>query len=106
PGYAGPRTDAAERAGPLDLARGAPAWLPSWLAPIELAADGSWRDARGTWVAKAQGRVLGETGRAAAVAEARREREDAAHRLDGAREAVSAARCRYDEITAALERER
>ena len=106
PVYAGPRTEAPERAGPLDLARGAPAWLPSWLATIELAADGSWRDTRGTWVAKAQERVLGEAGRAAAMAETRREREDAARRLDGAREAVGAARARYEEAAAALERER
>ena len=106
PVYAGPRTEATERAGPLGLARGAPAWLPSWLATIALADDGSWRDARGTWVAKAQERVLGEAGRAAAIAETRREREDAARRLDGAREAVGAASARYEEVAAALERER
>jgi chromosome segregation protein len=106
PVYAGPRTAGTERAGPLDLARGAPAWLPSWLTGIELAADGSWRDARGTWVAKAGERVLGEAGRAAAVAEARREKGDAARRIAGAREAVSAGRARYEEVAAALERER
>lgn len=106
PVYAGPRTEATERAGPLHLARGAPAWLPSWLTATELAADGSWRDGRGTWVARAQERVLGEAGRAAAVAEARREREDAGRRLDGAREAVEPARARHGQIAAALERER
>jgi DNA repair exonuclease SbcCD ATPase subunit len=106
PVYAGPRTEAPERAGPLDLAPGAPAWLPSWLAPIDLTADGSWRDARGTWVAKTQERVLGEAGRAAAVAQAKQNLEDAERRLDIARESLDAARARYDEIAAALERER
>lgn len=106
PVYAGPRTEATERAGSLDLTRGAPAWLSSWLAGIELAADGSWRDARGTWVAKADERVLGEAGRAAAVADARREREAAARRIDGAHEAVAAARARHEQVATALERER
>ena len=106
PVYAGPRTEATERAGPLDLTRGAPAWLPSWLMGIALAADGSWRDARGTWVAKADERVLGGAGRAAAIAVARREQEDAARRAARAREAVGAATARYEEVAATLERER
>src|SRR5260370_20981531 len=48
PVYAGPRTEAPERAGPLDLAPAAPAWLPSSLAPIGLTAAGPSRGARGT----------------------------------------------------------
>lgn len=106
PVYAGPRTEAPERVGPLHLAPGAPAWLPSWLGPIDLTADGSWRDVRGTWLARPQERVLGEAGREAAVAQARRDLEDAERRLDRARETLDAAGARYGEMAAALERER
>src|SRR5260370_6989921 len=52
PVYAGPRTEAPERAGPLDLAPAAPAWLPPWLAPIHLTAAGPWPAARRTQVPK------------------------------------------------------
>jgi chromosome segregation ATPase len=106
PVYAGPRTEAPERAGPLSLAPGAPAWLAPWLGTVDLALDGSWRDGRGTWVARAAERVLGEAGRAAAIAEARRRREDAGLRFGRAREAAAAARVRHDAVTAELERER
>jgi hypothetical protein len=57
-------------------------------------------------VAKAQERVLGEAGRAAAVAETKRDLEDAERRLDRAREAMGTASTRYEEFEAALERER
>jgi DNA repair exonuclease SbcCD ATPase subunit len=106
PIHDGPTLDAPGRSGSLHLAPGAPGWLPSWLAAIDLAADGSWRDARGTWVAKPEARVLGEAARAAAVVDARREVEDAERALQTVREAVSMARARQEDLASAVERER
>ena len=106
PVHAGPRMQAAERAGPLALGPGAPAWLAPWLASIDLARDGSWRDTRGTWVARPAARVLGEAGRRAAVDQARRELEDGERAVEAARIALAATRVRHDAAREALERER
>lgn len=106
PVHAGPRLESSRRVGPLAAAPGAPAWLPAWLAPIELTGEGSWRDLRGTWVARVQDRVLGEAGRATALARASREHEDAERRIAQARETLTSVRARDEDVAAALERER
>lgn len=106
PVHAGLRIETPERAGPLALASGAPAWLAGWLASIQLADDGSWRDARGTWVAKVQERVLGEAGRAAALARSQREHEDAERRRGEASDALATENARHEAVARALGTER
>jgi hypothetical protein len=100
PVYARPRTEATETGRSRRSYSRRSSMAPVLADGINLAADGSWRDARGTWVAKADERVLGEAGRAAAIADVRRQQEKAAPRAAGAREAVGAATTQYEEVTA------
>jgi chromosome segregation protein len=106
PVYAGSRIAHPERAGPLELAPGAPDWLRRWVATIQFAADGSWRDERGAWVAPPRLRVLGAAGREAALRAAER---DLTAAEEAARQAVAAlppAQERRAAAEAALARER
>ncbi len=106
PVYSGPRVDHAERTGPVELAPGAPAWLASWLAAVDLAPDGSWRDRRGTWVAPPRGRVLGAAGREAALAAAEESLADAEEEVREAAAALASARERRASAETSLARER
>lgn len=106
PVYSGPRVSELEHAGPLELAAGAPEWLRSWPGSVELSADGSWRDARGTWVAPPRGRVLGGRGREAALAAAGRELEEAGRAVHEAVEARAGAQERRRKDESALFQER
>lgn len=76
PVWGGEQVRVAERVGPLNLQQGAPAWLLGWAASVLIAADGSWRDERGAWAARAVTPVLGERAREAALGEARRRSEE------------------------------
>jgi DNA repair exonuclease SbcCD ATPase subunit len=102
PVYAGARLGETATAGPLTLLPGAPVWLADWPGTVELAADGSWRDLRGVWVAPPRERVLGEAGRKAALARAETELEEARQAADAAGEAAVAAGLRQAEAQAAL----
>ncbi|HYX25679.1 MAG TPA: AAA family ATPase, partial [Thermoanaerobaculia bacterium] len=106
PVYAGPRTGHPEPAGPLAIGPGAPAWLRGWVESVELAADGSWRDERGTWVAPPRGRVLGAAGREAALAAAERELAAAGRAIEEAAAVVTATRARRATAGSALALER
>jgi len=106
PVYSGPRVEDGERTGPVDLAPGAPVWLKSWTASVELAVDGSWRDSRGTWVAPPRGRVLGAAGREAALEAAERELEEAGREARDSAGAVFRTQRRRAEAETALARER
>jgi chromosome segregation ATPase len=64
-------------AGPLRLARGAPAWLRDFVAEVRLDPDGSWADARGSWAPRDVTPALGERARAAAIEAARGELDTA-----------------------------
>lgn len=59
PVYDGPVENTPRKSGPFTLSPGTPEWLESWSRETELRADGSWEDHRGTWLAPANGRVLG-----------------------------------------------
>jgi chromosome segregation protein len=106
PVYAGARISQTERAGPLEIGPGAPAWLHRWVESVELAEDGSWRDERGLWVAPPQGRVLGAAGREAALALAERDLADAEREILEAGAALTQARARRAAAEAELTRER
>ncbi len=106
PVYAGPRLEDAEWAGPLEITAGAPVWLQSWIESVELDPDGSWRDARGTWVLPPRGRVLGAAGREAALAAAGRELEENEGAAQEAAAAKVLAQGRRTAAEAALSRER
>ncbi|MEO6195899.1 MAG: ATP-binding protein [Thermoanaerobaculia bacterium] len=106
PVYAGPRLDRAERSGPVEIAAGAPAWMRGWTDSVELAADGSWRDSRGTWVAPPRGRVLGAAGREAALAAAERELAESGRAVHEAAASLTLAQGRRAGAEAALARER
>jgi len=70
PVYRGECVADAAPAGPLMLGPGAPAWIPAWIERVSLNADGVWQDERGVWAAGVSERVVGSTGREAALAEA------------------------------------
>jgi chromosome segregation protein len=106
PVYAGPRLIWSERAGPIELGSGAPDWLRRWVETVELAADGSWRDERGTWVAPPRLRVLGAAGREAALTAAQREHAEAEQAARQAAAAVAPAREMRAAAQAALSREK
>ena len=92
-GATGAENAGGRRVGALAMGPHAPAWLGSWLASIELDAD-AWRDPRGTWVGRVRERVLGAAGREAALAQARRDFDEADVALAAAREALAAAGAR------------
>ncbi|HKI05244.1 MAG TPA: ATP-binding protein [Thermoanaerobaculia bacterium] len=106
PVYSGPRADHPERAGPLEIGAGAPSWLRPWVESIELTADGSWRDSRGTWVAPPRGRVLGAAGREAALEAAERELAEAGRTVRDAAGALARTQRLRTETGTALARER
>jgi chromosome segregation ATPase len=106
PVYAGERTAAPEAAGALRLAAGAPAWLRRWPERVALSADGSWRDERGAWVAPPRERVLGQAGREAALAIARRKLAEAERTSGLSRAEAEAAAARRAGAEAALATER
>jgi chromosome segregation ATPase len=106
PVYTGPRTGTSETVGALILGPDAPLWLRNWIKTVELAADGTWRDQRGVWVSTAEERLLGVTGRQAALAHAEQECEHAKSAVARARCEVEAAHERNQTVGAALMRER
>jgi chromosome segregation protein len=91
PVYDGPRVGSTCSVGPLDLGPNAPSWLVPFVEAVRLERDGSWSDLRGTWVAGADGSVLGASGRKAALARAAEEYTGACAALDQARGHASAA---------------
>lgn len=70
PVYSGSRLGVAQDVCGLHLSATAPEWLREWTQGVSLQADGSFSDARGTWVASVKERVLGGEGRKAALREA------------------------------------
>ncbi len=106
PVYTSDRLDGPETEGPLRLAAGAPSWLLHWPETVELYADGTWQDERGTWVAPPNERVLGQAGREAALAAAETALDEAARTLAAARAEAEASALRRTAADAALATER
>ena len=73
PVYGGPVLNEGKVAGPLALRHGAPIWLEPWLQTIKLFENGSWHNNQGMWATPVEDRVLGESGRKAALERAKQE---------------------------------
>src|SRR6266567_3521998 len=106
PVYCGERVAEAMQAGPLELRPGAPAWIPAWLKRVSLDRDGLWRDERGVWASGAADRVLGASGREAALAQAEEARVQAAKDVEAADVRTRGAAKASEAARAALETER
>lgn len=106
PVYSGERLAKTTHVGPLALRPGAPAWIPAWLEGVELEGHGLWRDQRGVWAAGTAERVLGNAGRAAALAQAEEVRAQALKDVDAANIQVSEAGRASEAARAAVETER
>jgi len=106
PIWAGETTAAAEDAGPLRLEPGAPAWLRGWAGAVELRADGSWADGRGTWAPRELPPALGARAREAALVEARDRARVSAAALASSRGALEVARATFGQLSASVAEER
>jgi chromosome segregation ATPase len=92
-------------AGPLTLEAGAPAWLKSWPQSVKLSGNGNWSNDQGVWVTAIEDRVLGESGRRAALEHAERDLAEAREALPQGEAALAAATARQEVERAALKRE-
>jgi chromosome segregation protein len=106
PVYSGSCLDAPANAGALELEAGAPAWLGAHAQSVSLSADGSFADARGTWTAGTDVRVLGATARQAALKRAERALGEAKVAAGAARVRLDAAQHAQAEAQDAVRRER
>jgi chromosome segregation protein len=105
PVYGGPVLDERRLAGPLALEQGAPVWLASWPQAIKLFENGTWHNHQGMWATPVEDRVLGESGRKAALERAEQELVTAREGLPAANAALAAAIARQETARAALKRE-
>ena len=105
PVYGGPVLNEGKVAGPLALRHGAPIWLEPWLQTIKLFENGSWHNNQGMWATPVEDRVLGESGRKAALERAKRELMAAREGLLAGEAVLSSAISRQQTARAVLKRE-
>ena len=105
PVYGGPVLNERKVAGPLALQHGAPIWLEPWLQTIKLFENGSWHNNQGMWVTPVEDRVLGESGRKAALERAKRELMAAREGLLAGEAVLSSAISHQQTARAVLKRE-
>lgn len=105
PVYSGPRIDQTTVAGSLVLQSGAPSWLQSWPDTVELHEDGSWNNNQGVWVTGVMERVIGKSGRQAAIDRTEHEIYDAQLALSASLAELEFARSRREKTRDALKRE-
>jgi chromosome segregation protein len=105
PVYSGAVLKDKTAAGSLVLEAGAPAWLKAWPPTVELSGNGNWSNDQGVWVSPVEDRVLGKSGRRAALERAERELAEARKALPRAEAALAAATARQEIERAVLKRE-
>jgi chromosome segregation ATPase len=106
PVYCGPYLDAHHAAGPLRLAAGAPSWLPEILEGISFATDGSFRDRRGHWLERSNGRYLGMSALKVALTRAEERLANVATLVEECRRALQLSEAEVTQAAHELEVER